>query len=88
MRFLIPTAPEAGWPKVDVIVGNPPFLGANQFLAVLGDEYVNRLRVAYSSSLPAGANLVLYWFEKAAGCIASENCRRFGYERNSLWNFR
>ena len=28
------------WPAVDVIVGNPPFLGDKQMRGELGDEYV------------------------------------------------
>jgi len=31
---------EPAWPKVDFIVGNPPFLGGKKMRAGLGDEYV------------------------------------------------
>ena len=40
-----PTEPE--WPAVDVIIGNPPFLGDKKMRAELGDEYVEALRKLY-----------------------------------------
>jgi len=36
----------AEWPKADVIVGNPPFLGGKRMRGVLGDEYAERLFAA------------------------------------------
>jgi type II restriction/modification system DNA methylase subunit YeeA len=68
---------ESDWPKADVVVGNPPFLGAKEFLATLEETYVSKLREVYEDRLPGGANLVLYWFEKAFEGIAS-NLWRFG----------
>jgi type II restriction/modification system DNA methylase subunit YeeA len=59
------TEPE--WPAVDYIVGNPPFLGDKKMISVLGEEYVNSLRVLYQGRVPGGADLVTYWFEKARG---------------------
>jgi type II restriction/modification system DNA methylase subunit YeeA len=38
---------EAEWPKVDAIIGNPPFLGGSKMREQLGDEYTTTLRVAY-----------------------------------------
>ncbi|MEO0762952.1 MAG: DNA methyltransferase, partial [Pseudomonadota bacterium] len=40
-----PTEPE--WPAVDVIVGNPPFLGAKKMRLEIGDDYVDSLRKLY-----------------------------------------
>ncbi len=40
-----PKEPE--WPKVDFIVGNPPFLGGKLIRGSLGDEYVEKLFAAY-----------------------------------------
>ena len=37
---------EVRWPKADVIVGNPPFLGGSKMLGELGDRYVEKLTQA------------------------------------------
>ena len=64
---------EPAWPKVDAIVGNPPFLGDKKMREGLGDEYVARLRRCYEGRVPGGADLVTYWFEKArAQTVAGE----------------
>jgi type II restriction/modification system DNA methylase subunit YeeA len=57
---------EPGWPKANVIVGNPPFLGGKMMRSGLGDDYVSRLFALYGGRVPAEADLVTYWFEKAA----------------------
>ncbi|MYE79723.1 MAG: class I SAM-dependent DNA methyltransferase, partial [Chloroflexi bacterium] len=41
----------AGWPVVDVIVGNPPFLGGQRMRGELGDEYYERLTRHYEGSV-------------------------------------
>ncbi len=56
---------EPEWPEADVIVGNPPFLGGNKIRAELGEEYVEDLFELYEGWVPAFADLVCYWFEKA-----------------------
>jgi type II restriction/modification system DNA methylase subunit YeeA len=61
---------QAAWPTADVIVGNPPFLGDKAMIAALGQDYVRRLRTAYAGSVPGGADLVCYWFERARTQIA------------------
>ena len=61
---------ESEWPKADVIVGNPPFLGANLMLDRLGDDYVDSLRQLYRNRVPGGADLVCYWFAKSAQELA------------------
>ncbi len=56
---------EAAWPEADVIIGNPPFLGGKRLRDGLGDEAVERLFAAYRGRVPAEADLVCYWVEKA-----------------------
>lgn len=62
---------EADWPKANVIIGNPPFLGDKMMRGELGDAYVDRLRACYQGRVPGGADLVTYWFEKARAQIES-----------------
>jgi len=71
-----PAEPE--WPKVDFIIGNPPFLGDKLMRRELGDTYVDRLRGLYDGRLPGQSDLCCYWFEKARGHIAAGNCKRAG----------
>lgn len=78
---------EAEWPEADVIVGNPPFLGSNSMIAVLGEQYVDHLRQTYSYLTEGAVDLVTYWFskswenvrlgkEKLAGLVATQSIRR------------
>ncbi|MBN8510484.1 MAG: class I SAM-dependent DNA methyltransferase [Burkholderiales bacterium] len=78
---------EAEWPEVDVVVGNPPFLGDKRMRAELGDAYTGALRRVYADRVPGGADLVCYWFEKArrqielkrltaAGLVATNSIRQ------------
>jgi len=60
---------ETTWPHADVVIGNPPFLGDKKMLGELGNDYVDALRAAYAGRVPGGADLVCYWFEKAADAI-------------------
>jgi len=62
---------EASWPDAEFIVGNPPFLGDKKMIGGLGEAYVERLRKTYRDRVPGGADLVLFWFEKAKSRIAS-----------------
>ncbi|MFN8503744.1 class I SAM-dependent DNA methyltransferase [Kouleothrix sp.] len=71
-----PVEPE--WPEADVIVGNPPFLGDKKMRAELGDDYVETLRGLYEGRIRGGADLVLYWFERARTLIAAKQARRAG----------
>ena len=71
-----PKEPE--WPKVDYIVGNPPFLGDKLMRSQLGGEYVEKLRHFYDGRVPGGADLCCYWFEQARAQISSGLCRRVG----------
>ena len=70
------TEPE--WPEADVIVGNPPFLGGNRIRAELGGEYVEELFRLYEGRVPAFADLVCYWFERAREQVETGTARRVG----------
>jgi hypothetical protein len=61
-----------------VIVGNPPFLGGNKIRKELGDQYVDALFKLYEGRVPAFADLVCYWFEKARAQIAAGKAKRAG----------
>ncbi|NJD25617.1 MAG: class I SAM-dependent DNA methyltransferase [Betaproteobacteria bacterium] len=69
---------EAEWPACDAVVGNPPFVGNKKMRGELGDAYVDSLRAAYAGSLPGGADLVTYWFEKARAQIEGGQCQCAG----------
>lgn len=69
---------EPAWTEVDVILGNPPFLGDKKMRAELGDEYVNALRKLYEGRIPGQSDLVCYWFEKARAMIEEGKVKRAG----------
>jgi type II restriction/modification system DNA methylase subunit YeeA len=71
-----PIEPE--WPAVDVIVGNPPFLGSQKMRAELGNNYVDDLRDLFGSRIPGTSDLVCYWFEKARALIENRQAKRAG----------
>lgn len=71
-----PREPE--WQPVDFIVGNPPFLGGKRLRTELGDDYVNALFSIWKGRVPAEADLVAYWFEKARKQIEDGKARRAG----------
>lgn len=71
-----PIEPE--WPKADVIIGNPPFLGGNKIRAGLGDQNVDALFEFYDGRVPPFADLVCYWFEKARAMIEKGQVKRAG----------
>jgi len=62
---------EATWPKANVVIGNPPFLGGSKKRRELGDAYFSALDTVFAGRVPGGADLVCYWFDKAR--IAIEN---------------
>jgi type II restriction/modification system DNA methylase subunit YeeA len=63
---------------VDVIIGNPPFLGDKKMRSELGDKYVNELRKLYGDRIPGQSDLVCYWFEKARAMIERGEVKRAG----------
>ena len=68
----------ARWPRADVIVGNPPFLGGKRLRSVLEDAYCDRLFAAYAGVVPAEADLVCYWFARAQAALAAGDATRAG----------
>jgi len=56
---------ETAWPRADAVIGNPPFVGGSKKRRELGDETFEALAKIYDGRVPAGADLVCYWFEKA-----------------------
>ncbi len=69
---------EAGWPIADVIIGNPPFLGAKVMKRALGLTETETLRRAFHGRLPGFTDLVCYWFEKTRAQIADGRTKRAG----------
>lgn len=55
---------QAAWPKADVVVGNPPFLGNKKMIRELGEAYTLSLRTAWPE-VSGASDLVTYWFAKA-----------------------
>ncbi|MDB5355322.1 MAG: Mtase [Phycisphaerales bacterium] len=52
------------WPKADVIIGNPPFMGAKRFKPERGVDYVRKVRRAFPD-VPGMADYCVYWFRRA-----------------------
>ncbi len=85
---------EYHWPKVNVIVGNPPFIGARKLKPELGNDYVETLRKTYRGRISDGSDLVCFWFLKAyeymktnslkCGGLVSTNSIRGGKNRLGL----
>jgi len=77
---------EPEWADVDVIVGNPPFLGDKYMRFArtelkqegLGNKYVDDLRSLYQDRLPS-VDLVCYWYEKARAAIEQSRAKRAGF---------
>lgn len=69
---------ERDWPKCDVIVGNPPFLGDKFMRREIGTHYVKQLRETYGHRIPGQSDLCCYWFEKARDLIERDMCSRAG----------
>jgi type II restriction/modification system DNA methylase subunit YeeA len=87
----------------DVIIGNSPFLGNKKMIRELSESYTENLRQAYKGRVPAGADLVIYWFEKtlsqtkkghcrAAGLVGTQSIRkgatRFVLDQIAFWGWR
>ena len=69
---------EPDWPEADVVIGNPPFLGGKLLISNLNEDYVSRMFATYADRVPAEADLVCYWFDKAGKQIASGKTKRAG----------
>lgn len=63
------------WPAADVIIGNPPFIGAKRLKPEFGSDYVNCLRRLYPD-VPGMADFCVYWIHRAhrhlAPCTAAD----------------
>ena len=70
-------ARQAAWPQADFVVGNPPFIGASTMRAALGDGYVQALRAAWPQ-VPESADLVMYWWARAAALVGTGDVQRMG----------
>ena len=82
LRYVNPR--KAEWPEADLIVGNPPFIGAGPMRAALGDGYVEALRKTWKE-VPESSDFVMYWWHKAAETVRLGNADRFGFiTTNSL----
>lgn len=68
----------AVWPKADVVVGNPPYLGAKLMRRKLGVEQTLGIRALYDGRLPGFTDLVCYWFENARTLIEAGALERAG----------
>jgi len=68
---------KAEWPKADFIVGNPPYIGNKRMRPVLGDGYVETLREV-CPEVPGSADLVMYWWDRAARALG-DDAQRFGF---------
>ncbi len=74
-RYINPR--QAQWPQADFVVGNPPFIGNKRLRVALGDGYVDALRAAWPE-VPESADLVMYWWHKAAETVRNGQAQRFG----------
>ncbi|RQW78553.1 MAG: class I SAM-dependent DNA methyltransferase [Methanothrix sp.] len=52
------------WPKVNAIIGNPPFQAKNKMREEFGHEYVNKIKKE-NPGIPGTADYCVYWFRKA-----------------------
>lgn len=68
----------AEWPAADVIVGNPPYLGAKLLKRRLGVGMTEAIRALYDGRLPGFTDLVCYWFENARAMIEAGVVTRAG----------
>ena len=82
-----PDGAEAEWPKADVVIGNPPFLGGKRLRVNLGDAYVEKLFSTFSTRVPAEADLVTYWFRKASDYVDAGRTHR-GRSRRDKFDSR
>jgi SAM-dependent methyltransferase len=62
--LIAPDGTRTTWPVADVIIGNPPFLGAKRLKPERGADYVNAVRKLYPE-VPGMADYCVYWFRRA-----------------------
>jgi type II restriction/modification system DNA methylase subunit YeeA len=78
-RFSLGGLLEVEWPEAEFVVGNPPFLGGKLMRRILGDQYLKTLFEFFDGAVPAEADLVAYWFEKAREQLARKRTSRVGF---------
>lgn len=80
------------WPKADVIIGNPPYLGRRKMVDELGAAYSDRLQQRYPD-IGGVSDFVCYWFPLAhdhlpdggrAGLVATKTIRETSSRKASL----
>lgn len=80
------------WPKVDAIIGNPPYIGRRDMAGELGGGYTQRLELDYPD-IGGVSDFVCYWFPKAhdhlpdggrAGYVATATIRENDSRKASL----
>ena len=76
--ILTPDNTEPEWPKADVVIGNPPFLGNRKTRRELGSKYADALERTYRQVVHGRPDLVCYWFAKAGRLLANGDIRRAG----------
>ncbi len=59
------------WPRVQAIIGNPPYQSKNKMKKELGSAYVDRVRDRYPD-VPGRADYCVYWFRRAQDELPSE----------------
>ena len=58
--ILAPDGSEPDWPRADVVIGNPPYLGYSPQRERLGTDYIEAVRRLYERAVPGFADLVCY----------------------------
>jgi SAM-dependent methyltransferase len=69
------------WEPVNVIIGNPPFLGSKHIRLVLGDQYVDRIFAKFPDV--KDVDFCTYWFRLAHNHLG-KNCRAGLVATNSI----
>jgi hypothetical protein len=82
--YSYPGAKKSEWPVADFIIGNPPFIGGKDMRHELPGGYTDALRKLYDD-VPDSADLVMFWWRRAAELSRAGKVRRFGFiTTNSL----
>ena len=68
---------QAIWPKANVVIGNPPFLGSKKMIGELGQKYTSEIRHAFENT-SNNVDLVAYWFVKAWQLVNECRLERVG----------
>jgi hypothetical protein len=91
-NFQTANAVTTDWPKFDVAIGNPPYLGAKNILTEKDPAEVAALRRAYPD-IAGTSDYVSYWFRKThdllprggrAGLVGTANIRSGDTRKNTL----